>query len=71
MTSLNMESGSLMKKDLYILTLLAVLLAPVAPQDPLVIELRILCRDEVALIEELITLVNQPHEAQYESGRIC
>jgi transposase len=35
-------------------------------QDPLIAELRILCRDEVALIEERTALVNQLQQALYE-----
>ncbi|HWB01496.1 MAG TPA: IS110 family transposase [Verrucomicrobiales bacterium] len=36
------------------------------PQDPIVAELRILCRDEVALIEERTALVNQLQQALHE-----
>lgn len=32
---------------------------PLAPEDPLVLELRLLCRDEVALIQQRTLLVNQ------------
>ena len=35
-------------------------------QDPLIAELRLLCRDEVALIEERTALVNQLRQALYE-----
>ncbi|MCX6849491.1 MAG: IS110 family transposase [Verrucomicrobia bacterium] len=37
-----------------------------AAQDPLIAELRILCRDEVALIEERTALVNQLQQALHE-----
>jgi len=37
-----------------------------AKEDPLVAELRLLCRDEVALIEERTALVNQLKQALYE-----
>jgi transposase len=37
-----------------------------APQDPLIEELRILCRDEVALIEERTALINQLRQALRE-----
>ena len=36
------------------------------PQDPIVAELRLLCRDEVALIEERTALVNQLQQALHE-----
>ncbi len=39
---------------------------PLAPQDPLLAELRLLCRDEVALIEERTALINQLQQALYE-----
>jgi transposase len=39
---------------------------PLAPQDPIVAELRILSRDEVALIEERTALVNQLRQALHE-----
>jgi transposase len=39
---------------------------PLAAQDPLVAELRILCRDEVALIGERTALVNQLQQALHE-----
>jgi transposase len=39
---------------------------PLAPLDPLIQELRLLCRDEVALIEERTALVNQLQQALYE-----
>jgi transposase len=39
---------------------------PLAPLDPLVAELRLLCRDEVALIEQRTALVNQLQQALYE-----
>jgi len=39
-----------------------------AKEDPLVAELRLLCRDEVALIEERTALVNQLQS--YQSGQI-
>jgi transposase len=39
---------------------------PLAPLDPLVLELRLLCRDEVALIEERTALINQLQQALYE-----
>lgn len=39
---------------------------PLAPQDPLIAELRILCRDEVALIEERTALINQLQQALHE-----
>ena len=37
-----------------------------APEDPLVAELRLLCRDEVALIEERTALINQLQSALHE-----
>jgi transposase len=37
-----------------------------APQDPIIEELRILCRDEVALIEERTALINQLRQALRE-----
>jgi transposase len=37
-----------------------------APEDPLVAELRLLCRDEVALIEERTALLNQLQSALHE-----
>jgi len=37
-----------------------------SPLDPLIAELRILCRDEVALIEERTALVNQLQQALHE-----
>jgi transposase len=37
-----------------------------AKEDPLVAELRLLCRDEVALIEERTALINQLQQALYE-----
>lgn len=37
-----------------------------APQDPIITELRILCRDEVALIEERTALINQLRQALHE-----
>jgi hypothetical protein len=37
-----------------------------AKEDPLVAELRLLCRDEVALIEERTALVNQLQSALHE-----
>jgi transposase len=37
-----------------------------AAQDPLISELRLLCRDELALIEERTALVNQLQQALYE-----
>ena len=37
-----------------------------SPQDPLIQELRILCRDEMALIEERTALVNQLQQALHE-----
>ena len=39
---------------------------PLAPLDPLISELRLLCRDEVALIEERTALINQLQQALYE-----
>jgi len=36
------------------------------PQDPLTQELRLLCRDEVALIEERTALINQLQQTLYE-----
>jgi transposase len=39
---------------------------PLAPEDPLVQELRLLCRDEVALIEQRTALVNQIRAALRE-----
>lgn len=36
------------------------------PTDPIIAELRILCRDEVALIEERTALINQLQQALYE-----
>ena len=39
---------------------------PLAPLDPSIAELRLLCRDEVALIEERTALVNQLQQALYE-----
>jgi len=36
------------------------------PEDPLIQELRLLCRDEVALIEQRTALVNQLQQAIYE-----
>lgn len=39
---------------------------PVAPPEPLVLRLRLLCRDEVALIEQRTALVNQLIQALYE-----
>jgi transposase len=39
---------------------------PLAPQDPLTRELRLLCRDEVALIEERTALINQLQQALHE-----
>jgi len=39
---------------------------PLAAQDPIVAELRILCRDEVALIEERTALINQLQQALQE-----
>jgi transposase len=37
-----------------------------APQDPLISELRLLCRDEISLIEKRTALVNQLQQALYE-----
>jgi transposase len=37
-----------------------------SPEDPLVAELRLLCRDEVALIEERTALINQLQSALHE-----
>jgi transposase len=37
-----------------------------APQDPLISELRLLCRDEISLIEKRTALVNQLQSALYE-----
>lgn len=37
-----------------------------SPQDPIITELRILCRDEVALIEERTALINQLRQALHE-----
>jgi transposase len=37
-----------------------------APEDPLIAELRLLCRDEVALIEERTALINQLRAALHE-----
>jgi len=37
-----------------------------APQDPLISELRLLCRDEVALIEERTALINQLQQTLHE-----
>ena len=37
-----------------------------SPMDPIIAELRILCRDEVALIEERTALVNQLQQALHE-----
>lgn len=39
---------------------------PLAPQDPIVVELRLLCRDEAALIQERTALVNQLQQILYE-----
>ena len=39
---------------------------PLRPQDPLTTELRLLCRDEVALIEQRTALVNQLRAALHE-----
>jgi transposase len=39
---------------------------PLAPEDPLVQQLRLLCRDEVALIAQRTVLVNQLQQALYE-----
>jgi transposase len=39
---------------------------PLLPQDPLTAELRMLCRDEVGLIEQRTALVNQLREALHE-----
>lgn len=39
---------------------------PLTVSDPIVAELRILCRDEVALIEERTALINQLQQALYE-----
>ena len=39
---------------------------PLRPQDPLTTELRLLCRDEVALIEQRTALVNQLKAALHE-----
>jgi transposase len=39
---------------------------PLAPLDPMIAELRLLCRDEVALIEERTALINQLQQALYE-----
>jgi transposase len=39
---------------------------PLAPEDPLVQQLRLLCRDEVELIEQRTALVNQLQAALYE-----
>jgi transposase len=39
---------------------------PLLPQDPLTQELRLLCRDEIGLIEQRTALVNQIQEALHE-----
>lgn len=39
---------------------------PLQPDDPLVQELRLLCRDEVSLIEQRTALINQLQQAIYE-----
>lgn len=39
---------------------------PLGAQDPIIVELRILCRDEVALIEERTALINQLQQALRE-----
>lgn len=39
---------------------------PLDAQDPLIAELRLLCRDEVALIEERTALINQLQQALHE-----
>jgi transposase len=39
---------------------------PLCPLDPLTMELRILCRDEIGLIEQRTALVNQLQEALHE-----
>jgi transposase len=39
---------------------------PLRPEDPLIQELRLLCRDEVGLIEQRTALVNQLQQALYE-----
>jgi len=39
---------------------------PLGPKDPIIEELRMLCRDEVALIEERTALVNQLRQALHE-----
>lgn len=39
---------------------------PLSPQDPVIAELRVLCRDEVALIGERTALVNQLQQALHE-----
>ena len=39
---------------------------PLGAQDPLTHELRLVCRDEIRLIEQRTALVNQLHEALYE-----
>jgi hypothetical protein len=39
---------------------------PLRPEDPLVKELRLLCRDEVALIEQRTTFINQLRHALAE-----
>jgi transposase len=41
---------------------------PLAPLDPLIAELRLLCRDEVALIEERTALINQLQQALYPTA---
>jgi len=39
---------------------------PLGPKDPIIEELRILCRDETALIEERTALINQLRQALHE-----
>lgn len=39
---------------------------PLAPEDPAIQELRLLCRDEIGLIEQRTALVNQLQQALYE-----
>jgi transposase len=39
---------------------------PLRPEDPLIQELRLLCRDEMGLIEQRTALVNQLQQALYE-----